>query len=117
MSDIGKFMSDKMKRLNPNNVPSAVGIGWYTRETYPLCLAIFADAANLPDTFDEWLVKAEQTEKQLRQQGMRVVRVEIDPKTFPSWCSANGFSKIDTKARCHYGNLKAMEVLKNEQKI
>ena len=117
MSKFEKRMSDKMKRHNPNNVSSAVGMAWYTRSAYPLCLAIFSDAADYPDTFDEWLTKAEQTEKKLRQQGVRVIRAEIDPNTFPSWCAANGFSNVDTQARCHYANLKAAESLGIKPKL
>ena len=113
--DFGKHLSDRMKRLNPQNVPSAVGIGWYRPETYDRCLAIFDDASDLPDTFDEWLALAEKTERQLKSQGMKVVRVEIDPDTFPQWCTDEGYSKIDKHARMAFGNMMAMKSLRKKR--
>jgi len=107
--DAGKFLADKLKQANPNNVPMAVGIGWYRPETYAKCLAIFEDRADLPATYSEWLMLAERTEKQVTQQGLTVVRVDIDPDTFPAWCKANGFTRIGKEARMAYGNLKAAE--------
>ena len=81
-----------------------VGISWYRSETYARCLAIFDDSSDLPDTFEEWLALAEHTEAQVAQHVMKVTRVDIDPDTFPAWCTANGFAKIDKHARLAYGN-------------
>ena len=69
---------------------SAVGITWYRPETYRRCLAIFEDSSNLPDTYFEWLVRAEEWEKQSKREGLKVVRAEIDPVTFPGWCADHG---------------------------
>lgn len=80
----------------------AVGIAWYTRETYPRCLAIFHDAKDCHDTFDKWLAEAKQVEMHLRDQGIRIERIKINPDTFPAWCAVNGFSRIDAKARAEY---------------
>ena len=109
--DFGKLLAEQMATLNPNNVPSAVGIGWYKPDAYQRCLTMFDDAADLPDTFDEWLILAEQTEMQIKNQGMRVVRVEIDPDTFPDWCAEHGFSRIVKDARMAYGNTMAAQIL------
>lgn len=109
--DFGVFLAERMKALNPNNVPSAVGIGWYKPETYAQCLAIFDDRDDLPDSFAEWKQLAENTEQQLAAQGIKTVRAEIDPRTFPTWCSENGFEKIDKHSRMAYGNAKAIETL------
>jgi len=111
MPNFGKSMADRMKQLNPGNLPSATGMAWYTQDTYLQCLAIFSDATDLHDTFDEWIVAAKRTENQLSQQGMKVIRVEIDPATFPAWCVKNGYRNIDTDARTHFANLKAAESL------
>lgn len=111
MANIGKQMSDKLKEHNLHDVPTVVGIAWYKRDSYPRCLATFVDGASLHETFDEWLTAAEKVEKQLLQQGQKVVRVDIDPDTFPDWCAKNGFTQIDAKARTHYGNMRAAESL------
>lgn len=107
-------MADRLRAINPNNLPTATGIAWYKPSTYAKCLEIFDDAADLPDSFDSWFPKAQAIEQDLRNQGMEVIRVEIDPDTFPEWCAANGIAKLDKDARMHYGNLKAHEYLVNK---
>lgn len=109
--DFGQFLTARMKAINPNNVPTAVGISWYKPEMYASCLDIFDDRNDLPDSFDEWRELAERTEQQFTAQGMRTVRAIIDPATFPRWCSENGFERIDKHARMAYGNAKALETL------
>ena len=112
----GKFMADKMARLNPDGLPSATGIAWYTSSTYPRCLAIFEDAADRPAAFDEWFPKAEAAEQDLRQQGMRVLRIKIDPEALRAWCHANGIEHIETHALADYVNWKVQEILRKEMR-
>ena len=112
--DIGSFLAGRLKQINPGNVPFACGIGWYRPDTYARCLAIFEDASDLPDTFADWLRIAEQTERHLRREGMDVVRVEIDPNTFPAWCADNGITRVNRHARMQYGNTKALEYLQSK---
>lgn len=114
--DFGKRMSDRMKRLNPQNLPVAVGMAWYRPETYERCLAIFKDSADLPDSFEEWIALAQQSEQQLKRQGMKVVRAEIDPDTFPGWCAEQGYSKIDKDSRMAFANAMAAEYLSKNRK-
>lgn len=116
MASFGDHVAGKMKSLNTRGLPMAVGITWYTPETYARCLEIFEDAADQHDTFDAWLGTATKTEKDVRRQGLRVVRAEIDPDTFPAWCAANGFGKIDHEARTHFANLKAKEWMKEYER-
>ena len=85
------------------------GIPWFTKDSYPRCLEIFDDPGDYPDTFNEWIAKAKETEKKLLRLGAKVIRAEIDPNTFPAWCAMNGFDKVDAKARSHFANLKAAE--------
>ncbi len=112
--DFGAFLAERMRAINPNNVPTAVGIGWYKAETYPECLEIFDDRDDLPASFKDWKELAERTEQQLAAQGMKTVRVDIDPTTFPGWCIENGFERIDKHARMAFGNAKALETLQHD---
>lgn len=113
--DFGKRMSDRMKQLNPGNLRSAHGIAWYRPETYERCLAIFQDADDLPDTYDEWLVQAEEGEEQLKREGLKVVRAEIDPVAFPGWCANEGYAQIDTHARIAFANAMALDFLRKKR--
>lgn len=114
-NDFGAFLAEKMRSLNPKNVLSAVGIGWYRPETYTKCLEIFSDRLNFPESYEEWEILAQRTERQMIAQGMRVIRAEIDPATFPLWCSNNGFTTIDQYARMAFGNATTLEMLRKER--
>ncbi len=70
--------------------PPAVGVYWIKEEDYPALLRIFDDGHKLPRTWKEWLKMAEEMEHGLKAYGHPVLRVTIDPNTFPDWCAANG---------------------------
>src|SRR3954452_13766823 len=72
--------------------PPAVGAYWINEEDYPALRAIFADGDRLPPIWNEWLKMAEEMERGLKAYGHVVLRVRIDPKTFPDWCAAHGTS-------------------------
>jgi hypothetical protein len=72
--------------------PPAVGAYWIKEEDYPALLKIFDDGVKMPRTWKEWLKIAEEMERGLKAYGHVVMRVHIDPKTFPDWCDAHGTS-------------------------
>jgi hypothetical protein len=80
-------MSDDNERS-----PPAVGVYWIDEADYPALLDIFPDAGRMPPTHSEWLKMAEEMERGLKAYGHPVMRVRIDPRTFPDWCAANGVS-------------------------
>ena len=70
--------------------PPAVGAYWINEEDYPALLRMFADGNRMPRTWKEWLKIAEEMERGLKAYGHVVMRVRIDPNTFPDWCAAHG---------------------------
>jgi len=72
--------------------PPAVGAYWINESDYPALVRMFADGNRMPRTFAEWLKIAEEMESGLKAYGHVVLRVRIDPNTFPGWCAANGTS-------------------------
>lgn len=70
--------------------PPAIGVYWIDRSDYPVLLKIFVDGNRLPRTWEEWLKIAEEMESGLKAYGHAVMRVRIDPNTFPDWCTAHG---------------------------
>jgi hypothetical protein len=68
----------------------AVGVFWIEEADYPAALAMFEDGAMLPRSWGEWLKMAEEMKKDLEAYGHPVMRVRIDPATFPAWCAAHG---------------------------
>lgn len=70
--------------------PPAVGVYWIKEGDYPALLDIFEDGDKLPPTWPEWQKMAEEMERGLKAYGHPVLRVLIDPETFPEWCLAHG---------------------------
>ena len=73
-----------------DRLPPAVGVYWINEEDYPALLTIFADGSKLPRAWSEWLKMAEEMERGLKAYGHPVMRVRIDPNSFPDWCAAQG---------------------------
>jgi hypothetical protein len=63
-------------------------IPWYSREHYPRILEIIPDkqAADLADTFEQWLADAIRFERELQAEGKAIYRANIDPDEFEKWC-------------------------------
>jgi hypothetical protein len=97
-----------MEKSNAPQIVSATGMAWYRLEDYSAILSIMTDSAKLPRTFHEWRMKAEKGEKDLRRDGHIVMRVFIDPKTFPDWCNSRGLN-IDAQARIQFASLAVKE--------
>ena len=64
----------------------AVGAYWIDEADYAAALKIFDDGNKMPRTWKEWLKIAEEMENGLKAYGHPVMRVHIDPATFPGWC-------------------------------
>jgi hypothetical protein len=69
--------------------PPAVGAYWIKEEDYPALLRISDDGDKMPWTWKGWLKIAEEMERGLKAYGHVVLRVHIDPNTFPDWCAAH----------------------------
>jgi len=54
-------------------------IVWYKEEDYPILKNLFEDGDTLPDTYSEWLEKAQNLFNQLIQRGLTPVKAYIDP--------------------------------------
>ena len=72
--------------------PPAVGAYWIKEEDYPALLQLFDDGDKMPPSWKEWLKVAEEMEQGLKAYGHVVLRVYIDPATFPDWCAAHSTS-------------------------
>jgi hypothetical protein len=68
----------------------AVGVYWIDEADYPALLALFDDGGTLPPDWAAWRKMAVEMESGLKAYGHPVMRVRIDPVTFPAWCAAHG---------------------------
>ncbi len=96
---------------------SATGIFWYrTAEDYRDMLAIFTDADKLPDTYEDWLAKAEVTEEIEKAKGRRTIRAYIEPGDFPKWCMDSGCD-VNAHGRGEFAVAYAAKIVLKEQAV
>ncbi|SMG01052.1 hypothetical protein [Burkholderia singularis] len=76
--------------------PPLIGVAWFNEADYNDLLIIFK--GQLQPTFQEWKRGAVNRVKEIERQGFAVVKVNIDPKTFPAWCAARRL-EVDARAR------------------
>jgi hypothetical protein len=86
----------------------AATIPWYRAEDYARLKEMFEDSDKLPDTHDQWFEMAERIVHQMSAQGLRVIKVVIDPDTFTEWCLKNN-QALNAKGRMAYANRKAYD--------
>ncbi len=89
--------------------PPVTALPWYTRRDYPALLKLFRDADKLPATYNAWLVRAEQVERQFRRAGFGVARIWIRPVPFAAWCRERNVSP-DQAARLIFANEAARDL-------
>ena len=95
---VAKLKERKATKEVPVEEPMLQAMVWYQEEHYEQLLAIFDDAELLPPTYQAWLVRAEEKKAEVEAAGDQVMKVFIDPETFPEWCAQKGLPK-DAEAR------------------
>lgn len=103
-----KFKRAKIKETRQNNPsppqpqpdrqPSVQAMVWYREEDWARLKEIFADGDLLPKSYADWLVRAEKMKKEAEAAGDAVIKVFIDPETFPAWCESKGIA-MNSEAR------------------
>ena len=79
--------------------PPAVGAFWIKEEDYPALLQLFDDGDKMPPSWKEWLKMAEEMEQGLKAYGHVVLRVYIDPATFPPTAQAQAVPDAESSSR------------------
>lgn len=77
----------------PKQQPMLRAMVWYKEEDYELLLTLFDDAELLPLTFSDWSKRAEEKKEEVENVGDQVIKVFIDPETFPEWCASKNLPK------------------------
>ncbi|PHR25257.1 MAG: hypothetical protein COA36_14300 [Desulfotalea sp.] len=88
----------KAQEKAQNHQPMLRALVWYKEEDYETLLTIFDDVKLLPRTFADWFARAEEKRIELETAGDQVIKVFIDPETFPEWCASKNLPK-DAKSR------------------
>lgn len=93
-----KQQTPKQTPEQPAHQPSLQAMVWYREEHYAALLELFDDSDLLPPTYGDWLARAEEKKAEVEARGDKVIKVFIDPETFPEWCARKNLAK-DANAR------------------
>lgn len=95
---IARLKEKSTKKKEPARQPMLQAMVWYKKEHYAELLGLFDDADQLPPTYREWLTRAEEKKAEVEAGGDQVMKVFIDPETFPEWCQKKNLAR-DANAR------------------
>ena len=90
--------TEKEMQPKPDHQPMVQAMVWYKEEDWETLRDMFADTHLLPLTYEDWLQRAEAMKDQVQAAGDAVIKVYIDPETFPQWCEKKGL-EMDAEAR------------------
>lgn len=100
------------KPKSPEKV--VMGVGWYRPEQWKLLRQISADVNELEKTHAEWLAIAEKAVKDLKRQGLSIIKVDVDVEELRNWCGRQGLP-IDASARAQFISLETQKMVENQE--
>lgn len=83
---VARLKKKTMEKQETAAQPMIQAMVWYKEEHYEQLLTLFSDAELLPPTYQHWLSRAEEKKAEIEAGGDQVIKVFIDPETFPEWC-------------------------------
>jgi hypothetical protein len=84
------------------------GVGWYTRKDWNKLKEVSVDSDALDNTYEEWLLNAENSIRQLKEQNIQIIKVHIKTIDLIEWCKDKSVP-IDGKARSQFAAQKLQE--------
>jgi hypothetical protein len=63
---------------------------WYKEKDWDTLMELFPDRHLLPPSYKNWIGRAEEMKTKIEASGDVVIKVFIDPETFPAWCKEQG---------------------------
>src|SRR5258705_8948142 len=82
-----------------------VGIPWYRRDQWPRWREISVDRADMSESYDEWLEKAEETIRNFTKNALEVHKVDLDIGEFIEWATKENVA-VTGFTRGDFANLK-----------
>ena len=98
-----------MPRSKVNSSASAIGVAWYRPEQWETLRNASVDKDKLEDTHAEWQEEAERVVKQLRQQDIHIVKIDIEISDLLLWCESQKIP-LDAEARTKYTAFKLQQL-------
>jgi len=98
-----------MAKSKVNSSAAVIGVAWYRPDQWDIMRNIAVDRDQLEDTYAEWLADAERAAKQLQQQGLRVIKVDVEIADLMLWCESQRIP-LDGKARSNYAAFRVQQL-------
>jgi len=73
-----------------NQAPGIQAMVWYKEEDWDTLMELFPDSHRLPPSYEDWKGRADEMKIKAEESGDVVIKVFIDPETFPAWCKEQG---------------------------
>jgi len=90
-----------VKCQTPSQSSTRVGVAWYQPDQWQKLLAVSVDKDKLEETYEEWVQDAERVIKELRRQGLYIVKVNVNVEELVAWCQKKKIP-VNGEARSRY---------------
>lgn len=78
-----------------------LALAWYRQNQWQLLLDYSTDSDKLAGTYEEWLEHAEEKVREMSNDGMHVVKVDINVEDMKKWCEKSD-KTININTRSEY---------------
>ena len=96
------------KRQSFSQSPTPVGIAWYQPDQWQRLLTVSVDKDKLEETYNEWIKEAERVIKELRRQGLYIIKVDVNIEELVAWCRKKKIP-VNGEARSMYAAYKLQQ--------
>jgi hypothetical protein len=86
-----------------------IAFAWYLPEDWQKLLDISSDRDELEDSYEEWLMQAEEGFRKTREAGMDVTKIFINLDELAKWCHENNLD-INSDSRSNFAALKLQDL-------
>jgi hypothetical protein len=100
-----------MPKSKVSSSPTAIGVAWYRPEEWETLRNVSIDRDQLEETHAQWLKEAERVVKRLRQQGLQIVKIDVEVADLLLWCESQKIP-LDAEARSKYTAFKVKQLSK-----
>ncbi|GAX60849.1 hypothetical protein SCALIN_C14_0115 [Candidatus Scalindua japonica] len=78
-----------------------MAVAWYRKDQWQLLLDYSTDSDKLERTYQEWLGHAEKMVNEMKEDGLNVVKVDINLDEMKKWCKKSN-KQMDGYSRSQY---------------
>src|SRR5690349_8766442 len=97
-----------MPKSKVSSPAPAIGVAWYRPEEWETLRNGSTDKDQLEETHAQWLKEAERVVKQLRQQGLQIIKIDVEVADQMLWCESQKIP-LNAEARSNYTAFKVQQ--------